>query len=450
MAMNVRDEFTTVPVTGQVLRDEILRSVSQLSETVAVQDRQAVDGQGRTRLLWWSDVLHERNWTEGMILGPARDSERSAGGSGDVCLRMTLKALGHSFAQLSSGTPAKDVCRVVQDSCRQLSGEIVRLPKVRNLEKTWNILGGLAHDRQVQALVLEGIKLSGAGAALEVVSSQTSQPCIELTQEHRLHFGFPSGFGRLTVDWKRSDCSLLIVDGFIETVGEINRLLEEAAAKKQSLLLVCRGMSPDVLNTLSVNMIRKSLDVLPVIVPVDVDGVNALKDLATVAGTDVISSLKGEVISTRSLDDTRRISRVTVTPQTMSVICSPGSNVGQLVEEIKAKIEEADIDEMRQALNRRLRFLSARSVKIMTTSADQLRSADLLVRSFNSTTRYGIVDVAHVPKLTDDRARKWLVESLHDTAGGTQFSLLSLHTAIRKSCSATCALVELGCAVALD
>ena len=63
---------------------------------------------------------------------------------------------------------------------------------------------------------------------------------------------------------KISDCGVMFLDGVIETVGEIDCLLQSFSREKKSLVLFARGFSPEVSNTLNANYKSGKLYVFPV------------------------------------------------------------------------------------------------------------------------------------------------------------------------------------------
>lgn len=106
---------------------------------------------------------------------------------------------------------------------------------------------------------------------------------------------------------------LICIDGFIETVSEIHRILEDAAQLKETIILFIRGLSDEVLHTLKVNYDRGSLQVIPVIIKYDLDGVNLLNDIAITNHSDVISSNKGQLINNIDITSFSRVESVDIT-----------------------------------------------------------------------------------------------------------------------------------------
>ena len=100
---------------------------------------------------------------------------------------------------------------------------------------------------------------------------------------------------------------ILCIDGIVETPGEIHNIISSSHETNQSVVIFARGFHEDVSNTLGVNHSRGMLNIIPVLVPYDIKGVNQLVDIAVCSGTDIVSSLKGDLISTIEWDDIKSI-----------------------------------------------------------------------------------------------------------------------------------------------
>ena len=71
----------------------------------------------------------------------------------------------------------------------------------------------------------------------------------------------------LPVKWSlgpEEDVKVLIIDGMIESIGEIHHVLEKAASEKNPIVMFVRSMADDVRSTLSLNVKRGTIDLIPV------------------------------------------------------------------------------------------------------------------------------------------------------------------------------------------
>lgn len=157
--------------------------------------------------------------------------------------------------------------------------------------------------------------------------------------------------------------AIACVDGYVESVSELHHLFVSLAESKIPCLLFTRGLADEVLNTIKINNDRKTMTVFPYLVPYDLDSVNVLVDLAVTSGTDVISSTKGQLISTLTHDNLGSGYNCNVfnhavkynNPFTRKRVFEHVSNLKNKMEE---KVEIQDI------LSKRLQSLSARNIEI--------------------------------------------------------------------------------------
>jgi hypothetical protein len=157
--------------------------------------------------------------------------------------------------------------------------------------------------------------------------------------------------------------TVVCIDGFVEEVSEIHHLLQGLSETRRPCVVFLRGMSDDVLNTIRVNNDRGSISLYPVRVPYELDSVNTLVDIAVVAGTDVVSSLKGDLISSIRVEDLVGVDSVSLHPgRVVLKNRSTKGNVEIHVREMKKKIEERP--EVESVLAKRLRSLSSSHVDI--------------------------------------------------------------------------------------
>lgn len=96
---------------------------------------------------------------------------------------------------------------------------------------------------------------------------------------------------------KISDFNIVLIDGFIDSVGEIHHLLYQASENKQDYVLICKGMRDEVKHTILLNLQRGTINLHPISLNIDEENVNILSDIASILNVDIVSSTKGDVIS---------------------------------------------------------------------------------------------------------------------------------------------------------
>jgi len=187
---------------------------------------------------------------------------------------------------------------------------------------------------------------------------------------------------------------IVCIDGFVESVSEIHHLLETCAEKKEPLIIFLRGISEEVIHTLKVNFERKTLEVVPAVVTYDLDGVNLLKDIAAVCKEDIISSLKGELISSTDFSLFKRVEKVSFSKDS-TIIENSSINLDSYLKFLQEKIISSSNETERKILEKRLSRLGNNQVVIRLTDDKRKKArsfyVDRSIRAVKSAIDFGVV-----------------------------------------------------------
>lgn len=209
-------------------------------------------------------------------------------------------------------------------------------------------------------MVNAALELAGYGGRVIVEKTTSQVPSVELVRGYTFDLQ-----QLLPLDVSFIQPRIVCIDGYIEQVSEIHHVLEAASQAKEPCVLFLRGASEDVKHTLKVNYDRGSLRVIPVGVRFDLEGMNTLVDLSIVTGADLVSSLKGDLISNIKFHDAPRADQVTVF-KGRTVITCPGSRhaVATHVAMLRKRRQEEQIEDVCMLLDKRIRSLSPNHVVI--------------------------------------------------------------------------------------
>jgi len=157
--------------------------------------------------------------------------------------------------------------------------------------------------------------------------------------------------------------SVLCIDGYVESVSEIHHVLTFLSDNKIPCALFCRGLSDDVANTIKVNNDRGNLVLFPYQITYDLEGVNTLVDIATASNTDVVSSLKGQLISSIDMSTLKMVESCNF--QSNKVILKNAASKKStkiLIKQLKEKMEKNP--ELTETLIKRIKCLSSSCVEV--------------------------------------------------------------------------------------
>jgi hypothetical protein len=258
-------------------------------------------------------------------------------------------------------------------------------------------------------IFLEALDLAGFGGKIVVEKTHAGVPSVELT--HGYAFDVKPAWD---VNLKLENTRIFVIDGYVESVSEIHHLLESQAVKKENSVIFLRGMSQDVIHTLRVNFDRGTLTAIPVIVNFDIEGINTLNDVAIITGCDVVSSNKGNLISSIDYNSATIVESVTLYPSKVVIQHKKTSlSIATHVNFLKNKrMEKSAVEDMGKLYDKRIRSLTPNQVIIrLSDDKDFIKtsqSIDLALRTVKSLIEYGVSTKNKLPAMTEFSTQKYL------------------------------------------
>lgn len=265
--------------------------------------------------------------------------------------------------------------------------------------------------------VLEALNLAGMVGKIVLKKTDAGQMSVELIQGYTFSTTAPTIVGNIEFVMPK----VAVVDGFVESVSEINSLLTRAAETKIPLLFFARGFADDVLTTLSLNTARETFSVIPIIVKYDLEGINTVNDIATVADASLVSSLRGDLINSLNLDDLKAVSSAIVTTASSTLIeHSTSRNVIAHVSMLKNKLNESSPVDVSELIYKRIRSLTPTIVQINIPNGfnhvSETQAIDSVIRTIRSMIEHGITNDGknHATMLAAQMFSKKCLQLLND------------------------------------
>lgn len=270
--------------------------------------------------------------------------------------------------------------------------------------------GNRAADMLVAALEL-------AGPATMVTVESADVDSVELTD------GYTFEHSRLWNDQVDLEHPRVIcLDGYVESVSELNTLLSTAAEDRLPTVAFMRGLSDEVLNVIKLNNDRGTLRFTPVIVKFDLAGINALNDISIACGCELVSSNLGMLISAVSSSRCTVIDRLSLRGDRVHVWNdATRRNVMTHVKELKRRRLDQSAVDTERLLNDRIRSLSTGHVIIRVNDEPRstiVRSAlDKSLRKLSTSIRHGVIDrSSSIDEIIIARAIVDCLTSLHSVS----------------------------------
>jgi hypothetical protein len=275
-------------------------------------------------------------------------------------------------------------------------------------------------DVDTASLINSGLTMAGLKGkiALSSPSTKLDTDVLELTQGYVFNNIFPA-FSIKPVSFVHP--KIVCIDGLVENVSEIHHLLESAAKSKETIVAFFRGLSEEVSHTLKVNYDRGTVSFIPIIVKFDIDGANLLKDIALVSQGDVVSSLKGNLISSIGFDSLPRIDVASVSG---SEVVIENKSVAGLVDlhiaQLQKKIFSAENEATVEALTKRIQRLGINQVSIhLADNKDKTKRSfmiDRCLRAIKCASTHGVAQLEdRIYPISTISSAEFYCQQLHET-----------------------------------
>lgn len=245
------------------------------------------------------------------------------------------------------------------------------------------------HD-SLKTMIKAAVELAGFAGRIVIERSERTRG-VELIRGHSFEHD-----GSWTVPVKLTRPRAVCVDGFVESVSELNRLLTDASETKEPVVLFVRGLAAEVQQTLRVNFDRGTLRVVPVIMPFDIQGINTMIDVSVVTGADMVSSNKGDLISAIRLEHAPHITEAIITAK-KATITNPSTHqrVSEHLQSLRKRRDEQKVEDVSKLLDERIKSMSPNHVVVRLQDDDRFlmssMQVDVFLRSVKALVDHGTI-----------------------------------------------------------
>lgn len=376
-------KHTTVH-TRQDISQAITHIRDHLIATLDISDRQTLCGLSERALLHTSlQVLFTHKFNDSLtrkiyevFLQLSADAERKSPGSTLLFAKLLTK---HD---------------TLQSETRNVSRQCVRADVLARIDT-------IVSDASIREAVKQAITLAGFQGKVLVEKSPSDCVVVEKSS------GYTFLSKRLLMLCQSVHVSprVLVIDGYIESVSEIHQLLQDSAETKEHVFLFCRGMSDDVFSTVNANNVKGILTLVPYVFKFDVSTLNVLNDLAVVCGTDVISTNKGQLVSSAKLCEAPSVDKITVYGDRFIISNRrTRQNVKAHVKLLSQKRDQQHVIE--NVFSERIRCLTDSCVNIKLPDNQSYvtnsQSIDYVLRSLSKMSLAGVISHSNVPEFVGE------------------------------------------------
>jgi chaperonin GroEL len=220
------------------------------------------------------------------------------------------------------------------------------------------------NDKEIGALIAEAMEKVGKDGVITVEEAKGLETTLETVDGMQFDRGYLSPYfitDPEKMETVLDDAYLLIHDKKISAMKELLPVLEKVAQTGKPLLIIAEDVEGEALATLVVNKLRGTLKVAAVKAPGFGDRrKEMLRDIAVLAGGQVISDEVGFKLENATLADLGRAKRVVIDKDNTTLVDGRGKSddIKGRINEIRGAIEKSTSDYDREKLQERLAKLS--------------------------------------------------------------------------------------------
>lgn len=267
-----------------------------------------------------------------------------------------------------------------------------------------DLIDSIAQDKVISSIIKEATALAGIEGNIVVEENELPNTIIELQFGYNFKINSFKSFLPSIGTWTRSNLKILLVDGLVDKVSELDKILAKSFETKIPLMIIAQGFSEEVIATLHSNNSRNNFDIMPVRLESSLEALNLLNDIAVVSGCDIVSSLKGEMLMFVNCDSLPVVEKISLTNNVITIHNNQTranviGHLQYLQSRRKSQEENTSISDLSDLTTKRIQNLLAHIVKISIPKKDANKikgKIDNAIRACRSIYTYGFCQIEKI------------------------------------------------------
>lgn len=270
--------------------------------------------------------------------------------------------------------------------------------QVEGPEEIAQVASVSANDAEIGQLIADAMKEVGKDGVITVEDSQTFETTVDVVKGMQFDRGYISPY--MVSDTSKMEAILdepfiLMVEKKIASVQELLPILEQVVQAGRPLLIIADDVEGEAANTLVVNKLRGTFNVVAVKAPGFGDRKKAmLEDIAILTGGFVVSEETGVKLPNLTLNDLGRAKQIRITKDDTTIV--DGCGVPEAIEirkaQINKQIEETNSEFDKEKLKERKAKLAdgVAVLRIGAATETELKDKKLRIEDALNSTRAAV------------------------------------------------------------
>lgn len=274
-----------------------------------------------------------------------------------------------------------------------------------NKDLLQKLLAKVHDDKLLIDLAIDATNLAGLEGKVSIEKTSMMEPTIVLETGYQFDLNVVGPLFKKS-PWRKETPYVIVIDGYIESVGELHNILTTAFSLKAPIALFATGFDPEIITTLMENKRRNLLDIIPIKVNVgEINSANCLNDIALISQANIISSFTGDLISAATIKNFAKVDKIEIIDNHVVIYNKKTLGTAKSkIQDMLIKSFSSNIEELSQSYLDRMKSLSSKTVKIYlphnseTDALYQMQKLHHLISSIKSIINFGYCDIENYKK----------------------------------------------------
>ena len=368
-------------------------------------------------------------------------------GDGTTTATLLAQAMIHEgLKNLAAGANPiivkKGMAKAVEAAVAEVKKQAKKVDGSNDIARVGAVSSG---DEEIGKLIADAMEKVSADGVITIEESKTAETYSEVVEGMQFDRGYITPY--MVTDTEKmeaviDDAYILITDKKISVISDILPILEQLVQSGKKLVIIAEDVEGEALNTLIVNRLRGTLNVVCVKAPGFGDRrKEMLQDIAILTGGTVVSSDLGYELKDATVQMLGHARQVKVTKENTTIVGGAGDKdaIAARIAQIRSQIEAATSDFDREKLQERLAKLAGGVAVIKVGAATEVEMKDKKLRiedALNATkaaVQEGVVAGGGTAPINAIPAVRELCDSLEgDERTGAKIVLKALEAPLRQ------------------
>ena len=283
-------------------------------------------------------------------------------GDGTTTATLLAQAMIHEgLKNLAAGANPivvkKGMAKAVEAAVAEVKKQAKKVDGSNDIARVGAVSSG---DEEIGKLIADAMEKVSADGVITIEESKTAETYSEVVEGMQFDRGYVTPY--MVTDTEKmeaviDDAYILITDKKISVISDILPILEQLVQSGKKLVIIAEDVEGEALNTLIVNRLRGTLNVVCVKAPGFGDRrKEMLQDIAILTGGTVVSEEVGLELKNTTLDMLGRARQVKVTKENTTIVDGAGDataikdRVGQIRNQIAVTTSDYDKEKLQERL----------------------------------------------------------------------------------------------------